>query len=98
MVEQRRRKRKDREKKTFYDTPSLINPSPSIGPKQFESSIHPLTCVSIKTDVFRRDLHSRGLQSTIRATVQKVNFLSTLEPLTVQTFFVCYGVSIEGYT
>jgi hypothetical protein len=41
--------------------------------------------VSKKTDAFRRDLHIRSLQSTIRATVQKVKFWSTSEPLTVQT-------------
>jgi hypothetical protein len=41
--------------------------------------------VSIKTDVFRRDLHIRGLRSSIGATVQKVKFWSTLKPISNQT-------------
>jgi hypothetical protein len=35
--------------------------------------------VSSQTVAFRRDLHIRGLRSTIRATDQKVNFGSTPE-------------------
>jgi hypothetical protein len=62
-----------------YDT--LRNPSPTNGPKQFDSSIHPLTHVSIKTDAFRRDLRIRDLRSTIGATVQKVKFWSTPKSL-----------------
>jgi hypothetical protein len=53
----------------------------------------PLTRVSIKTDVFRRDLRIRGLRLTIGATVQKVKFWSTLKPLTVQTFF-CVTITL----
>jgi hypothetical protein len=40
-----------------------------------DSSVHRIMCVSSKTDVFRRDLRICGLQSTTRATDQKVNFL-----------------------
>jgi hypothetical protein len=97
MVVQRRRKRKDREKKTFYNTPSLINLSPSNGPKQFDSSIHPLMRVSRQTDVCRRALRIHGLRSTIGATVQKVTFSQLQSPCS-NLFFWCYRFFILCYT
>jgi hypothetical protein len=61
------------------------------GPKQFDSSIHPLTCVSIKTDAFRRNLRIRGLRSTIGATVQKSNFGHLWSLLLFKIFFVLHN-------
>jgi hypothetical protein len=52
--------------------------------------------VSIKTDAFRRDLCIRGLRSTIGATIQKVKFWSTLEPLS--DIFLCYISSVDSAT
>jgi hypothetical protein len=45
---------------------------------------------------FRRDLRIRGLRSTIGATVQKVKFWSTLEPLSNIFFGVTVGSSAGG--
>jgi hypothetical protein len=44
--------------------------------------------VNSKMITFRQDLRIRGLRSTIGATVQKVKFWSTLEPL---SFFVLHS-------
>jgi hypothetical protein len=54
--------------------------------------------VNIKTVVFQRDLRIRGLRSTIGATVQKVKFWLTLEPLFLIYIFLYYKSGLEaGY-
>jgi hypothetical protein len=49
--------------------------------------------VNSKTVAFRRDLRIRGLRSTIGATVQKVKFWSTPEPLSNIFFGVTHMIS-----
>jgi hypothetical protein len=53
-----------------------------------DSSILRIERVSIKMDAFQRDFRIRGLRSTIGATVQKVKFWSTPEPLSNIFYYI----------